>query len=75
MQYCIKNFLLLGDAVTFLAERSPVDCPTKWVAKQVLINEETAGLLQTAKTNPIQKDEAVLMQTFKIVLIIDYFQY
>jgi len=53
--------LLLGDAVTFLAERSPVDCPTKWVAKQVLINEETAGLLQTAKTNPIQKDEAVLM--------------
>jgi hypothetical protein len=40
-----------GDAVSFLAEPSPADCPTMWVAKQVLINDETAALLQV---NPIE---------------------
>ena len=38
-----------GDAVSFVAEKSPSDCPTKWVAKQVLINDETGALLQKAK--------------------------
>ena len=41
--------MFTGDAVSFLAEQSPSDCPTKWVAKQVLINEETGKLLQKAK--------------------------
>jgi hypothetical protein len=30
-----------GDAVTFLAEPSPTDCPTKWLAKQVSIFAST----------------------------------
>ena len=45
---CVQtNFFIpcfhLGDRVTFVADRAPTDTPTKWIAKQVVVNEDTTN--------------------------------
>ena len=39
-------FLFSGDPVQFIAETPPANYPTKWVAKQVLITDQTPNLLR-----------------------------
>ncbi len=34
-----------GDPVSFLAVKSPEDHPTKWMARQVLIDQSTANIV------------------------------
>jgi len=45
-----------GDPVSILAEKAnSQNCPTKWIAKQVLISDDTADLLQKATEPPDNK--------------------
>ncbi len=34
--------------MTFIAEKPPENFPTKWIAKQVLINDQTASIVTKA---------------------------
>jgi len=45
-----------GDPVSLVAEKaSSLNCPTKWIAKQVMISDDTADLLQKATEPPDSK--------------------
>ena len=44
--------LFVGDPVSFLVEKAPASLPTQWVAKQVLVSENTATILEKAMESP-----------------------
>ena len=51
----IKFFVLTnisGDPVSLLVEKSPTSLPTKYIAKQVLVSENTATILGKALESP-----------------------
>ena len=41
-----------GDPVSLLVEKSPTSLPTKYIAKQVLVSENTATILGKALESP-----------------------
>ncbi len=44
----MEQVLFAGDPVTFIAEKPPDNFPTRWIAKQVLINDQTAAIVTKA---------------------------
>ena len=44
--------LVSGDPVSLLVEKSPANFPTKYIAKQVLVSENTATVLEKALESP-----------------------
>ena len=47
-----NNLYFSGDPVSFLVEKAPSSLPTKYVAKQVLVSENTATILEKALEYP-----------------------
>ena len=45
-------YYILGDPVSLLVEKSPTNLPTKYIAKQVLVSENTATILEKALESP-----------------------
>ena len=43
---------ILGDPVSLLVEKCPTGLPTKYIAKQVLVSENTATILEKALESP-----------------------
>lgn len=49
----LSSILKEGDPVSIVAEKTNLStCPTKWIAKQVLISDDTAALLQKVNEPP-----------------------
>ena len=49
-----------GDPVSFLVEKAPTSLPTKYVAKQVLVSENTATILEKALESPASASSSAI---------------
>ena len=52
--------LASGDPVSLLVEKSPANFPTKYIAKQVLVSENTATVLEKALESPANANSNIL---------------